>query len=190
MLELQTTTLQSLGTAILTLIAVCILFVAESSIVFWVVFTLISMDIGTAGLLSLWGADLDPTTVVNILVRTEIEKDRNADRQKEKLQMSIGQCIDFATHVGYRIYRSKKKNPDERIRDSLGAIGWPVLQAGISTLLAIIVMILVPSNAVRMFARTAVLVVGTGLFHGLFILPVIIRTFASDAKAHEEKRRH
>ena len=30
----------------------------------------------------------DPTTVVNIL-------------------MSIGLCIDFATHVGYRIYRSK-----------------------------------------------------------------------------------
>ncbi|VDM85852.1 unnamed protein product, partial [Strongylus vulgaris] len=68
MLELQTTTLQSLGTAILTLISVCILFVAESSIVFWVTFSLISMDIGTAGFLSLWGADLDPTTVVNILV--------------------------------------------------------------------------------------------------------------------------
>lgn len=84
MLELQSTILSSLGTAILTLItgiqdilirplfissfSVCILFIAESSIVFWVVCTLISMDIGTAGFLSLWGADLDPTTVVNILV--------------------------------------------------------------------------------------------------------------------------
>uniref|UniRef100_A0A1I7WSH8 SSD domain-containing protein n=1 Tax=Heterorhabditis bacteriophora TaxID=37862 RepID=A0A1I7WSH8_HETBA len=166
MLELQTTTLQSLGTAILTLIGVCVLFVAESSIVFWVVFILISMDIGTAGFLSLWGADLDPTTVVNIL-------------------MSIGQCIDFATHVGYRIYRSECKDPNERISDSLGAIGWPVLQAGTSTLLAIVVMILVPSNAVRMFARTSVLVVATGLFHGLVVLPVIIRSFASHAEAHK-----
>ncbi|CAI4233057.1 unnamed protein product [Auanema sp. JU1783] len=166
MLELQTTTLQSLGTAILTLITVCIVFVAESQIVFWVVFTLISMDIGTAGFLSLWGADLDPTTVVNIL-------------------MSIGQCIDFATHVGYRIYRSEFTDPDERIRDALGAIGWPVLQAGTSTLLAIVVMILVPSNAVRMFARTSVLVVATGLFHGLLILPITIRTFASSAKARD-----
>ncbi|KAJ1363328.1 hypothetical protein KIN20_023173 [Parelaphostrongylus tenuis] len=165
MLELQTTTLQSLGTAILTLISVCILFIAESSIVFWVTFSLISMDIGTAGFLSLWGADLDPTTVVNIL-------------------MSIGQCIDFATHVGYRIYRSECADPNERIRDSMGAIAWPVLQAGSSTLLAIVVMILVPSNAVRMFARTSVLVVATGLFHGLLVLPVIIRTFASHAKAH------
>uniref|UniRef100_A0A914RDS3 Patched family protein n=1 Tax=Parascaris equorum TaxID=6256 RepID=A0A914RDS3_PAREQ len=131
------------------------------AIVFWVVFTMISMDIGIAGFLSLWGADLDPTTVVNIL-------------------MSIGLCIDFATHVGYRIYRSDCTDPDERISDALGAIGWPVVQGGVSTFLAIIVMMLVPSHVVRMFARTSILVVVTGLFHGVIILPVIIRSFASN----------
>ncbi|KAH7728796.1 Patched family protein [Aphelenchoides avenae] len=126
MLELKTTTLSSLGTAVLAMIVVCILFIAESSIVFWVTFILVSMDIGVAGYLSLWGADLDPTTVVNIL-------------------MSIGLCIDFATHVGYRVYRSRFDDPDERLSDALGAIGWPVVQAGLSTFLAIIVMMLVPS---------------------------------------------
>uniref|UniRef100_A0A7E4VIC3 SSD domain-containing protein n=1 Tax=Panagrellus redivivus TaxID=6233 RepID=A0A7E4VIC3_PANRE len=161
MLELKSTTLSSLGTAIIAMIIVCVLFIANSQIVFWVVFILVSMDIGVAGYLSLWGADLDPTTVVNIL-------------------MSIGLCIDFATHVGYRIYRSPFTDPDERISDALGAIGWPVVQAGTSTLLAIAVMMLVPSNVVRMFARTNILVVATGLFHGVFLLPIIIRTFASD----------
>jgi hypothetical protein len=68
MLELKTTTLNSLGTAIIAMIIVCILFIAESTIVYWVTFILVSMDIGVAGYLSLWGADLDPTTVVNILV--------------------------------------------------------------------------------------------------------------------------
>uniref|UniRef100_A0AC34F415 SSD domain-containing protein n=2 Tax=Panagrolaimus sp. ES5 TaxID=591445 RepID=A0AC34F415_9BILA len=161
MLELKSTTLSSLGTAIIAMIIVCILFIANSQIVFWVVFILVSMDLGVAGYLSLWGADLEPATVVNIL-------------------MSISLCIDFATHVGYRIYRSPYTDPDKRISDALGAIGWPVVQAGFSTLLAIIVMILVPSNAVRMFARTNVLVVATGLFHGVFLLPIIIRSFASD----------
>ncbi|VDN36338.1 unnamed protein product [Gongylonema pulchrum] len=160
MLELQSTTLSSLGAAILAMITVCILFIADSAIVFWVVFSMVSMDIGIAGYLSLWGADLDPTTVVNIL-------------------MSLGLCIDFATHVGYRIYRSKCLDPDERMRDALGAIGWPVVQGGTSTFLAIIVMMLVPSHVVRMFARTSVLVVLTGLFHGVVLLPVIIRSFAS-----------
>uniref|UniRef100_A0AC35G5Y7 SSD domain-containing protein n=1 Tax=Panagrolaimus sp. PS1159 TaxID=55785 RepID=A0AC35G5Y7_9BILA len=157
MLELKSTTLSSLGTAIIAMIIVCILFIANSQIVFWVVFILVSMDIGVAGYLSLWGADLEPATV-----------------------MSISLCIDFATHVGYRIYRSPYTDPDKRISDALGAIGWPVVQAGFSTLLGIIVMILVPSNAVRMFARTNVLVVATGLFHGVFLLPIIIRSFASD----------
>ncbi|VDM41707.1 unnamed protein product [Toxocara canis] len=160
MLELQSTTLSSLGTAIIAMVMVCILFIGDSAIVFWVVFTMISMDIGIAGFLSLWGADLDPTTVVNIL-------------------MSIGLCIDFATHVGYRIYRSEYTDPDQRISDALGAIGWPVVQGGVSTFLAIIVMMLVPSHVVRMFARTSVLVVLTGLFHGVIVLPVIIRSFAS-----------
>uniref|UniRef100_A0A0K0FIK4 SSD domain-containing protein n=1 Tax=Strongyloides venezuelensis TaxID=75913 RepID=A0A0K0FIK4_STRVS len=160
MIELKSTTLSSLGTAIFAMICVCVLFIGNSSIVFWVVFIMISMDIGTAGFLSLWGADLDPTTVVNIL-------------------MSIGLCIDFATHVGYRIYRSPFRHPDKRISDSLGAIGWPVVQAGTSTFLAIVVMMLVPANAVRMFARTNILVVCVGIFHGLFLLPVIVRSFVS-----------
>ncbi|MCP9257736.1 Patched family protein [Dirofilaria immitis] len=98
---------------------------------------------------------------------------------QQYIEMSIGLCIDFATHVGYRIYRSKCQNPDDRIRDALGAVGWPVMQGGISTFLAIIVMILVPSHVVRMFARTSILVVLTGIFHGVILLPVIIRTFAS-----------
>ncbi|VDN53005.1 unnamed protein product [Dracunculus medinensis] len=159
MLELQSTTFASLFTAVLAMIIVCILFIGDSSIVFWVVFTMVSMDIGIAGFLALWGADLDPTTVVNIL-------------------MSIGLCIDFSTHVGYRIYRSEQRDPDARIRDALGAIGWPVVQGGVSTFLAIVVMILVPSHVVRTFARTSILVVLTGLFHGVFLLPVIIRSFA------------
>lgn len=95
--------------------------------------------------------------------------------------MSIGLCIDFATHVGYRIYRSEFTDPDERLKDALGAIGWPVTQAGISTFLAIIVMMLVPSNVVRMFARTSVLVVATGLFHGIFLLPIIVRSFCGSS---------
>lgn len=58
MLELKTTTLSSLGTAIIAMIVVCVLFIADSAIVFWVSFMLVSMDIGVCGYLSLWGSDL------------------------------------------------------------------------------------------------------------------------------------
>jgi hypothetical protein len=64
--------------------------------------------------------------------------------------MSIGLCIDFATHVGYRVYRSRFEDPDERISDALGAIGWPVVQAGVSTFLAIIVRLPFPSISINL----------------------------------------
>lgn len=43
-------------------------------------------------------------------------------------------------------------------------------------------MMLVPSNAVRLFARTSILVVATGLFHGILLLPIIIRSFTFGIK--------
>lgn len=49
-------------------------------------------------------------------------------------------------------------------------------------------MMLVPSNAVRLFARTSILVVATGLFHGIFLLPIIVRSFTFNMNvANEEK---
>ena len=108
-----------------------------------VVLSLLSMDVGVAGFLSLWGSDLDPTIVVNIL-------------------MSIGLSVDFSyaffvakiahknelfcsTHIGYRLHvsclmaREHRWTHEQVIANALGAVGWPVCQGGISTLLCIIV---------------------------------------------------
>jgi hypothetical protein len=49
---------------------------------------------------------------------------------------------------------------------------------------------LVPSNVVRMFARTSILVVTTGLFHGIFLLPIICRSFASNHLPVETNEKH
>jgi hypothetical protein len=110
----------------------------------------------------------------------------------------------YRTHMGYHIYRSKKAitekitkasssnsssslatpQSDSRtpsinsliIYDAVGAVGWPVCQGGISTFISIIIMIVVSSYVVRMFAKTAILVVVVGLLHGLLIVPVILCT--------------
>lgn len=103
------------------------------------------------------GAELGPTTVVNIL-------------------MSTGLSIDFVSHMGYRIYRAESTDPDERMREALGSIGWPVMQGGISTLLGVVSMLLVQSEVVRLFAQTVILVVIIGIFHGVVFLPVVMRT--------------
>uniref|UniRef100_A0AC35UIK1 Ras-GAP domain-containing protein n=1 Tax=Rhabditophanes sp. KR3021 TaxID=114890 RepID=A0AC35UIK1_9BILA len=161
LLELKDNTLNSLGTVVIALICVLVLFIGDTLILFIIISTLVTMDIGVSGFLSLWGAELDPGFVVTLF-------------------MAIGLSIDYSSHVAYKIYRTVNRNPDKRISEALGAIGWPVVQAGVSTIISVLSMGLVNSNSVRSFAKTNILVVFVGIFHGLFILPILIRTFASD----------
>lgn len=53
-------------------------------------------------------------------------------------------------------------------------IGWPVLQAGGSTLFAMISLPLIPAYLVRVFFQTVVLVNIIGLTHALLWLPQLI----------------
>lgn len=84
---------------------------------------------------------------------------------------------------------------EARVAETLGSMGWPVLQGGLSTFLAVFrslhsfhafhplhaspfssSLVFVESFVVRMFFRTICLVVFLGLFHGLVLLPVILRS--------------
>ena len=47
-------------------------------------------------------------------------------------------------------------------------------------MLCMLPLIYVPTYAILAFAKTIFLVVGLGLLHGLFILPVLLGTFSSD----------
>ena len=57
-----------MGVAFFAMTLVCLLFINDRSIVFWVIFNMLSMDIGITGFLALGGAELSPTTIMNILM--------------------------------------------------------------------------------------------------------------------------
>ena len=71
----------------------------------------------------------------------------------------------------------------------------PMVQAGLSTFLCMLPLILVPTYAIVAFAKTVFIVVGigglhfstllfdSGLIHGLFVLPVLVTTFCPTHKA-------
>ncbi len=63
--------------------------------------------------------------------------------------MSIGFSVDFTAHISYHYYR----NPDSwssvaRLADALRNIGWPMVQAGTSTVLSVMPLLLVNSYMV------------------------------------------
>ena len=106
------------------------------------------------GFLSLWGADLDPVTMVDVLLAT-------------------GFSVDFTAHIAHQYY-AKQGSKKDRIAISIHEMSMPMIEAGTSTVLCMLPLIFVPTYAIVAFAKTVFLVVGIGLVHGLFILPVLL----------------
>lgn len=59
------------------------------------------------------------------------------------------------------------------------SIGWPMVQAGISTILSVSPLLLIDSYMVLVFIKTIFLVIGLGLLHGIVFLPVLLLTIGA-----------
>ncbi|KRX90356.1 hypothetical protein T4E_7434 [Trichinella pseudospiralis] len=51
--------------------------------------------------------------------------------------------------------------------------GWPLIEGGLCTLLAMLSLVFVSSHVASVFLRTVLLVVVLGLFHSLIVLPAL-----------------
>ncbi|CAK5078406.1 unnamed protein product [Meloidogyne enterolobii] len=72
---------------------------------------------------------------------------------------------------------STRSTPREKIREALGALGWPLTQGAISTILAVVVLADVPAYMIVTFFKTVFLAITLGLLHGLVFLPVALVLF-------------
>lgn len=95
--------------------------------------------------------------------------------------MSIGFSVDYSAHITYGYVTSTEKNPTDRIRHALGALGWPLTQGAFSTILAVIVLADVPAYMIVTFFKTVFLAISLGLLHGLVFLPVTLSLFVRGA---------
>ncbi|VDP20145.1 unnamed protein product [Soboliphyme baturini] len=164
-LTIKSTTLQEVGIAFICMCLVCAFFMQKLDIFFWVLWSLFSMDMGVIGLLSWSGINLDPTVIVSIL-------------------MSIGLTIDFTVHIGYHYYKIGVNGNYHKLLELFDVAGWPLIEGGICTLLAMIALLFVPCYVTSVFFRTIFFVVAIGLFHGLIILPILF-SFTLQRYKHE-----
>ncbi|CAJ0588032.1 unnamed protein product [Cylicocyclus nassatus] len=118
-------------------------------------FSLLSVNLGVFGFLSLWGVGIDPISMAALL-------------------MSIGFSVDISAHISYHYYQVKAKNPVEKLEDAFLNIGWPTVQGGLSTLFAMLPILIKPSYLGLVFLKTVALVTIIGLVHGLIVLPVLL----------------
>lgn len=104
--------------------------------------------------------------------------------------MSIGFSVDYAAHITYGYVMSKETSSRDRIREALSALGWPLTQGAVSTILAVIVLSNIPAYMIVTFFKTVFLAISLGLLHGLVFLPVTLSLFVRNQSNGREGAEH
>lgn len=182
-------TIQSAFCTLICMFLVCLLFIRQPTAVIVANFSIFStcagkryvcwyfnclLIAGVFGILSLWGVELDPIVLSSCI-------------------MSIGFSVDIPGHIVYHFTKHGKCRPskmnttgylgtgdkaqlsiEERLKECLGSIVFPILEAGFSTIICVLSLTFVELHMANVFVKTMVLVVALSLVHGILIIPVML----------------
>ncbi|XP_066298693.1 patched domain-containing protein 3-like [Branchiostoma lanceolatum] len=161
-------TLQTVGIAVAIMFVVCFLLIPHCVATFLITFALVSIDVGLVGYMTFWGINLDIVSIVSIL-------------------MCIGFSVDFFAHITYAYVTSKATVPAEKLTEAMRAVGMPILQSSLSTILGMLVLAFFPAYIFRAFFKTIFLVMVFGAAHGLVILPILLTTLRPCGQGQDER---
>ncbi|XP_078674227.1 patched domain-containing protein 3-like [Branchiostoma floridae x Branchiostoma belcheri] len=147
--------LQTAGIALAIMFAVCFLLIPHCGAAFLTTFALVSIIAGLVGYMTLWGVNLDLISVIAIV-------------------MCVGFSVDFFAHITYAYVTSKAATPEEKLTDAVRAVGMPMLQSSLSTILGMLVLAFFPAYIFQALFKTVFLVMVLGVAHGLVILPILL----------------
>ncbi|CAJ0557994.1 unnamed protein product, partial [Mesorhabditis spiculigera] len=94
-----------------------------------------SLFFGIVGFLALWGIQLDPLSMAALL-------------------MAIGFSVDYTAHMCFHYYKAKPRNRVDKVEEALSTIGWPLMQVGLSTLVALAPLVFKQSYLAVVFLKT------------------------------------
>ena len=156
------TTIQCVAVAAVVMMIVALIFIPHPQCSLWVAFSIMSIELGVVGGMTLWGVSLDSISMINLI-------------------MCIGFSVDFSAHISYHFMSHTNMSMEERVCDSLYALGLPISQGAISTILGVIGLALAPSYIFITFFKMVFLVIVLGAVHGLVLLPVLLSLFGPGA---------
>ena len=153
-LELLPLTLRNLAIACAVMFAIAALLIPSLVGTLLITLSIVSIDLGVIGFLSLWNIHLDSISSVTIL-------------------MSVGFAVDLSAHITHG-YLAAAGPPSLRAIRALQTFGQPVLQGGLSSLAGLIAIAIEPHYIVDAFVRGTFLCILLGLLHSLLFLPVAL----------------
>jgi len=146
---------RNLGLAILCIFFTTIFLLGHLVCSLLVLFMVVLSLIDVAGFMHFWGLTIDTVSCVNLII-------------------AIGLCVDYSAHIAHRFLVERDGSREDRIRMTLLNMGPAVMNGGISTFIAFILLAQSQSHVFITFFKIFLLVVVFGLFHGLVVLPVIL----------------
>ncbi|KAI1731828.1 patched family domain-containing protein [Ditylenchus destructor] len=132
----------SITVTVVCMVIICSFFIPDQIGVGIIGLTISSICFTLVGLISWWGADLDPVTIVDVLLATGFRY----------------MLLYFHLLISISLHEMMS----------------PMLAAGTSTVLCMLPLFLIKTYAIVAFAKTVLVVVTSGLAHGLFFMPVLL----------------
>ncbi|KHN85567.1 Patched domain-containing protein 3 [Toxocara canis] len=143
---------------------VCFAFTPNILVTSIATLSILSISCTLLGMLGWWNLDIDPITMISVL-------------------MAVGFSVDFSAHTCYHFHKyaltrhAIPPRSDEKVAKLahiFNAIGNPLIEAGASTVICLFPLFAIDSYDIRAFAKTVCLVGALGILHGLFILPSVL----------------
>ncbi|KAK7083691.1 Sterol-sensing domain of SREBP cleavage-activation [Halocaridina rubra] len=164
----RTTSIQAISLAAAVMMVISLIFIPNPLCSLWVAFSIVSIEVGVVGYMTLWGVNLDSISMINLI-------------------MCIGFSVDFSAHISYAYLAAKVDTPAERVQECLYGLGLPILQGGLSTILGVTALIFAPSYIFVTFFKTVFLVIFFGAMHGIFLLPVLLSVLGPGSCSSKRK---
>jgi hypothetical protein len=159
---------RNLVIAIVCVLITTFVLIADLCSCILVLTTILLNLVNVVGYMHFWGLTIDIVAATNIII-------------------SVGLCVDFSAHIAHSFLNQPQKTRADRMVAALTSIGPAVFNGGISTLIAIIMLISSQSHVFISYFKIFFLMIIFGLFHGLILLPVILSLVGSQHKHLAEK---
>ncbi|KAK5643298.1 hypothetical protein RI129_007143 [Pyrocoelia pectoralis] len=147
--------LRNLQLALLCVMICTVILVANLQICFWIFICVLLTMVNVCGFMQRWGVTLDMVSCIG-------------------LELAIGLCVDYATHIGHTFLTIQEGSLQERSLKTVVSIGAAVLYGAFSTFIGVSMLSFSQAYTFQVFFKIFALVVLFGMFHGVVLLPVIL----------------
>ena len=145
---------RNLGLALACVFLTTLLLLADILGAILVLATVALSLVDLCGFMHSWDISIDVVSAVNVII-------------------AIGLCVDYSVHICHS-FLTVSGSRRERAAAAMTEMGPAVLNGGLSTLIAFILLAGSDSHVFSVFFRIFLLVIIFGLFHGLILLPVLL----------------